>query len=82
MSDKREEKDKLLDHEYDGIRELDNHMPRWWVLGFYFTIVFGVAYLIYYHMAGGPSSKQEYEAEMAAAPQKPGAAAATAAAAG
>ena len=75
MSDNREEKDKLLAHEYDGIRELDNHMPRWWVLGFYFTIVFAIGYMVYYHMAGGPSSLQEYEAEMAALPQKPGAAA-------
>ncbi len=67
MANKNDEKDKLLDHEYDGIRELDNHMPRWWVLGFYFTIVFGLAYMVYYHMAGGPSSDQEYQAEMAAA---------------
>lgn len=70
MAKNNDEKDKLLDHEYDGIRELDNHMPRWWVLGFYFTIAFSVVYMIYYHMAGGPSSDQEYQAEMAASPQK------------
>ncbi|MBL8035359.1 MAG: c-type cytochrome [Leptospiraceae bacterium] len=67
MSNKNDEKDKLLDHEYDGIRELDNHMPRWWVLGFYFTIAFGLVYMVYYHMAGGPSSDKEYQMEMAAA---------------
>lgn len=71
MAKNDDEKDKLLDHEYDGIRELDNHMPRWWVLGFYFTIAFGLVYMVYYHMAGGPSSDQEYQAEMAGSPQKP-----------
>jgi len=68
--DKRDEKDKLMDHEYDGIRELDNHMPRWWVLGFYFTIAFAAVYLVYYHFAGGPLSGKEYELEMAAAAPK------------
>lgn len=65
-----EQKDKLLNHEYDGIRELDNHMPRWWVLGFYLTIAFGVGYFIYYQYAGGASQLQEYEAELAASPKK------------
>jgi cytochrome c oxidase cbb3-type subunit III len=60
------EKDKLLDHEYDGIRELDNHMPRWWVWGFYFTIAFAVFYVIYYHYTGDKSQKSEYDQEMAA----------------
>ncbi|MCX7634035.1 MAG: c-type cytochrome [Turneriella sp.] len=63
----QDDKEKLFDHEYDGIRELDNPMPRWWVLGFYFTIAFSVVYLIYYHIAGGPSSDEEYRREMAAA---------------
>lgn len=61
-----DEKDMLLDHNYDGIRELDNFMPGWWVLGFWFTIVFGVIYLLFYHVLGwGPSSSGEYEMEMA-----------------
>jgi cytochrome c oxidase cbb3-type subunit 3 len=42
-----DEQDVLLNHEYDGIRELDNHMPRWWILGFYFTIAFSVVYMAY-----------------------------------
>lgn len=62
-----DEKDVLLDHEYDGIRELDNHMPRWWILGFYFTIAFSVVYMAYYHVFGGPSDIDEYNAELAAA---------------
>ena len=32
------EQDRLLDHDYDGIREYDNPMPRWWVAIFWATI--------------------------------------------
>ena len=62
-----DEKDKLmLDHTYDGIQELNNPLPRWWLYGFYFCIVFAVAYLLYYHVLGwGPTAKQEYQQEMA-----------------
>ncbi|HMM63473.1 MAG TPA: cytochrome-c oxidase, cbb3-type subunit III [Mesorhizobium sp.] len=35
-------------HEWDGIRELDNPMPRWWVWTFYATIVWALAYTIAY----------------------------------
>jgi cytochrome c oxidase cbb3-type subunit III len=41
---------KLLDHEIDGIRELDNLLPRWWVWLFNLSIVFGFIYLGYYHV--------------------------------
>lgn len=59
------EKDILFDHEYDGIRELDNSLPPWWVALFYITIAFGVVYLFYYHVSGsGLSSQEEYELEM------------------
>lgn len=59
------EKDIMLDHDYDGIRELDNNLPPWWKYGFYFTILISVVYLWYYHAGGnGPSSHEEYIAEV------------------
>lgn len=55
----------LLDHEYDGIQELDNNLPRWWVWLFYITIIFSAVYLVYYHVAkAGDLSTQEYAKEM------------------
>jgi len=40
----------LLDHEADGIRELDNNLPRWWVWLFYLTIAFSAVYMAYFHL--------------------------------
>ncbi len=61
----------LLDHNYDGIQELDNHLPPWWKWLFYFTIGFGVVYLIVYHVLGlMPLQTAEYEEEIAAAEQQ------------
>ncbi|MBI3850265.1 MAG: c-type cytochrome [Verrucomicrobia bacterium] len=57
----------LLDHEADGIRELDNKLPRWWVWLFYITIIFAAIYLSYYHVFDlGKLSAAEYEEERAA----------------
>ncbi len=47
-----EEHKILMEHEYDGIQELDNNLPPWWVWGFYATIVFAFIYLINYHLLG------------------------------
>lgn len=58
------EKDILLDHNYDGIQELDNNLPPWWKYGFYATIVYACVYLFYFHVAGGPSSHDEYTKEV------------------
>ncbi|MCB9539310.1 MAG: c-type cytochrome [Myxococcales bacterium] len=59
--------DELLDHEYDGIREYDNPLPRWWLGIFVISVVFSVIYVPYYHFMGGPHQEDEYAAEMAAA---------------
>ncbi len=45
-----EEHTILMHHEYDGIRELDNNLPPWWVWGFIATIIFAVYYLFDYHV--------------------------------
>lgn len=59
------EKDHLLDHNYDGIQELDNSLPPWWKAGFYITVVFAVVYLLRFHVLGmGPDPEQEYQTEM------------------
>lgn len=56
-----EESSILMDHEYDGIRELDNNLPPWWVWGFYMTIVFAFVYILYYHVFDGNNQKREYD---------------------
>lgn len=64
-------RDEVLDHEADGIREFDNDLPRWWLYGFYVTIVFSALYLVNYHVLPTPligsSIEAEYRAEIAAA---------------
>src|SRR5690606_22360461 len=59
-----EEKEIEMDHDYDGIKELDNDLPPWWVYLFYATVVFGVIYLGKYHLFGGENQYQELEKEM------------------
>lgn len=61
------ESEIIIDHNYDGIKELDNSLPPWWVYGFYATILFSAIYLVRYHVLGADSQKVEYEKAMAAA---------------
>ena len=59
------EADVLLDHDYDGIKELDNALPPWWKWGFYITIIVGVIYLFRFHVTKtGPTPLEEYDHEM------------------
>ena len=54
----------LLDHEADGIRELDNNLPRWWVWLFYLCIGYAAIYMVYYHvLQAGDLQVAEYEKE-------------------
>jgi len=50
----------MEDHEYDGIRELDNTMPPWLQYIFFFTIGFAIVYMWYYHLGDGPRQEEEY----------------------
>jgi cytochrome c oxidase cbb3-type subunit 3 len=52
-------KDKLLDHEYDGIKELDNPLPGWWLATFYGAILFSILYVFHYHIGSGKTLEQE-----------------------
>src|SRR5690554_3383040 len=57
-----------MGHDYDGIRELDNAMPPWWVARFVVTIIFAVVYVFHYHILGtGDLQQAEYENSMAVA---------------
>ncbi len=72
--DKRRGRDELLDHDADGIHEFDNALPRWWLYGFYLTMVFAAAYMINYHVLPRPligygGMVAEYQASLEAAPR-------------
>ena len=55
-------------HEYDGIKELDNKLPKWWLWLFYITIIFAVVYFLRFHvLKTGDSQETEYDKEVAAA---------------
>ena len=57
----------LLDHDYDGIKELDNKLPPWWLYLFYGCIVFAAVYLVRFEIMGGDNQETELRKEMAQA---------------
>lgn len=57
----------LLDHDYDGIKELDNNLPPWWVYLFYGCIVFAAIYLVRFEIMDGDNQEMEFQKEMAQA---------------
>jgi cytochrome c oxidase cbb3-type subunit 3 len=66
-----QEADIDLGHDYDGIRELNNRLPPWWIYGFYCTIIFAAIYLWRYHVSHtAPLSREEYEIAVQKADQK------------
>jgi cytochrome c oxidase cbb3-type subunit 3 len=61
----------MLDHNYDGIIELDNNLPTWWLYLFYATVVFAVVYFSYFTvMEYGDNQIEEYQQEMVAAAEE------------
>ena len=62
-----DEGELLLDHDYDGIKELDNNLPPWWVYLFYICIAFAVIYLVRFEIMGGDNQETELKNEMAQA---------------
>jgi cytochrome c oxidase cbb3-type subunit 3 len=71
-------RDELLDHAADGIQEFDNDLPRWWLYGFYFTILLAAAYWVNFHvlpepLVGEPTVVAEYEADVRRAGPRPSA---------
>lgn len=63
-----EEESILLDHDYDGIKELDNNLPPWWKYGFYLTILTSVIYMVHFHvLKTGDLQGKEYDDAMAQA---------------
>ena len=61
------EEEIIIDHNYDGIKELDNALPPWWVYAFYITIIFAIVYLVRFEILDGPNQIEEYETELAEA---------------
>jgi cytochrome c oxidase cbb3-type subunit III len=62
-----EESEIVLDHNYDGIQELDNVLPPWWVYLFYATILFAGVYLVRFHLVKDYTQTEEFERDVAAA---------------
>lgn len=62
------DEEMLLDHEYDGIREYDNPLPRWWVAIFWGSFIFAICYFLWYTVLGkGKSRLEEFRADVAQA---------------
>ena len=57
----------LLNHDYDGIKELDNNLPPWWVYSFYACIVFAAIYLVRFEIMGADNQEMELKKELAQA---------------
>ena len=62
--DIEEENDVMLDHDYDGIKELDNVLPPWWVGLFWAGIIFAIVYMVRFHVVGDYTQEEEFLTEM------------------
>lgn len=59
-----EDKNLINDHDYDGIKELDNPLPDWWLVTFLATIIFAFFYFIHYEFSGGQTIAQELKEDL------------------
>ncbi len=59
-----QESDVKLDHDFDGIEELNNPLPPWWTIGFIITVIISVFYIGYYTVMGKDSQADEYQREV------------------
>jgi cytochrome c oxidase cbb3-type subunit 3 len=60
----KKREDELLDHNYDGIQEYDNDLPRWWVALFWTSSIVGIIYAFYFHNPGTPTPLETLAVEM------------------
>jgi cytochrome c oxidase cbb3-type subunit 3 len=58
-----EEKDLLIDHGFDGIMELNNQLPKWWLGLFWFGVTYCIVYMLAYWLTDFASQSREYEEE-------------------
>ena len=57
--------DTVMEHEYDGIQEFDNRLPNWWLWIMYGTMIFALAYWIFFHTLGiGELPRDKFERVM------------------
>lgn len=59
-------KDRLLEHQSDGIQEYDNDLPKWWVWLFIITIVWGLGYMVWFHFTDTPEPREQLALDMKA----------------
>jgi cytochrome c oxidase cbb3-type subunit 3 len=59
-----QEDELMLDHDYDGIKELDNVLPPWWVYLFYGTIIFALVYMVRFHIYNDYTQDEEFKEAM------------------
>lgn len=59
----KEEKDILIDHGFDGIMELDNQLPKWWLGLFWFGVIYCIVYIVAYSFSDFANPIKEYDDE-------------------
>lgn len=62
---KPEDENLIVDHDYDGIQELDNPLPDWWLITFLATIMFAFFYFIHFEIGGGQTIAEELQEDIA-----------------